>query len=314
LRPKILFALCVFGAVLAAFATAAALVMILPLFNKRTEVTSKPNLWKSFDSSRAAHSITALSEITPRFAGSNGSHRAREYLVSELTAAGWQVAEQRFRGPSNVSLVNLLAHTGPIIGRRPRLLLASNYDGPRSAVGVLPASSTSAAGAAILLEVARTLAASPRDSTQLEIVFLDGNEPLAQYAPDDGLAGARFYAQRIGRTKPFEAAIILATLGGRGTTLALLPHSDQRLADELSHAAEATGREMNISSFERRIWTAQLPIGLSNIPSLALTSVDDTAAYTADDTPDHIDTAEIERCGCSIVEWVQWRLGKAGAK
>ncbi len=269
-------------------------------------------VWKKFNARKVIEDIRTISSFTPRYAGSSDHLELRAWLHGQLMASGWHVDDQSFRGShSSARYLNLIAHTTPNLVRRPRLLLATHYDGPRHPHLNLPGAATSAAPVAVLLEIARKLALSKADARFVEIVFLDAHEPVHQFAADDGLAGARYYAQRLGPTKPFQAVLLLGTIGRKNAALSLVPYADRQLARELMDASHSIGESLfDLRPHARRVWASHLPFGARQIPALTLLTAEDRFAYTADDTIETIDPELLTAIGRTVLAWVQQTLAQ----
>ncbi|XP_043853748.1 glutaminyl-peptide cyclotransferase-like protein isoform X1 [Dromiciops gliroides] len=149
-----------------------------------------------------------LVERTP---GSPGNLKVRQFLEDELRAlgAGWQVDVDAFSAPTPVGPVafaNVVATLSPEAPRR--LTLACHLDSKLFPPGAPPflGATDSAVPCALLLELARALDPQlVRSKDQgapvtLQLLFLDGEEALKEWGPEDSLYGARHLAQRMEQT------------------------------------------------------------------------------------------------------------------
>ncbi len=300
-------------ATVAGFFFAATITLLAPfLYRGHDSAKRVHDLWKKFNTQRVMQDIREISSFTPRHSGSSAHLKLREWLSRQLSASGWHVDEQRFHGNhSSASHLNLIAHTTPNLVRRPRLLLATHYDGPRHPYLSLPGAATSAAPLAVLLEIARQLALSPADAAFVEIVFFDAHEPVCQFAADDGLAGARYYAQRLGPTKPFQSVLLFGTVGRKNVPLSQLAFADNHLAQALMNASQQIAvTPLKLAPVGRQVWASHLPFGAQKLPALTLMSAEDPLAYTADDTVETIDPDLINAIGCTALTWVQRTLAQ----
>ncbi|MFQ5513030.1 MAG: M28 family peptidase [Myxococcota bacterium] len=161
---------------------------------------SDPAPADGFDGPRAFRDLVDLVALGPRPAGSPGAARARRLIRERLRQAGWPVEEHRFRVTAphgrTLELVNLIArHSGS--GRGARLLVVTHYDTKRLSGERFVGANDGASGVALLLELARQLAAAPLWHT-LELVFFDGEEAvLGDITAEDGLYGSRALAERM---------------------------------------------------------------------------------------------------------------------
>jgi hypothetical protein len=141
----------------------------------------------SFSVDRAWRDLRALTEVGARPAGSRGNDRARDYLRAELEGIGvevesWEVdyanpgEESSGAGAPETRVTNLSAVI-PGTRSQDRFLLVAPFDSRSYDDFEFIGANDGASGAAVLLEIARTLAAAPLLYTT-EIVFLDGESPF----------------------------------------------------------------------------------------------------------------------------------------
>jgi Zn-dependent M28 family amino/carboxypeptidase len=137
---------------------------------------------------------------------------------------------------------------GTLPGRRPGIVIGAHYDTlvrPKGFVGA----NNGAAGTAVVIEVARALAAAkPRaGAREVRFVLFDGEEPAAglpEQTTDfyhSGLRGSRAYvAAHRGRTG---AMVLLDYVGNKGLRLPREGNSTRSLWNELRASARAVGAE-----------------------------------------------------------------------
>lgn len=135
---------------------------------------------------------------------------------------------------------------GTIRGRRPAIVIGAHYDTlvePKGFVGA----NNGAAGTAVVLEVARALAAAPRKrgAQEIRFVLFDGEEPPTGRPEDDpdfansGLRGSRAYvAAHPGETL---SMVLLDYVGNKGLQLPRERNSTPGLWVKLRRAARAVG-------------------------------------------------------------------------
>jgi len=142
----------------------------------------------SFSAERAWRDLQVLTDIGARPVGSRGNDRARDYLRGELEELGvevesWEVDYAAAAGrPSGAAAPEIrVTNVSAIIpGTRSqdRFLLVAPFDSRSFADFEFIGANDGASGAAVVLEIARTLAAAPL-LYATEIVFLDGESPFA---------------------------------------------------------------------------------------------------------------------------------------
>lgn len=136
----------------------------------------------AFDAQRAWEHLSALAEIGPRVMGTEGVRRAGDYILGELAKLGLEVIEQEItvrRGEQDEEPIALRNLAAKIPGRSADIfLLVAPYDTRRYESFRFLGINDGGSGAALLLEIARVLAADPLPYTTW-LVFLDGEAPLA---------------------------------------------------------------------------------------------------------------------------------------
>jgi glutaminyl-peptide cyclotransferase len=143
----------------------------------------------AFSPDRAWGHLEALAAIGPRAAGTPGAEKARHYLSEELAklglAVGVQASKIAFEGDEAGEPIDLMNLEVTIPGASPDLIvLAAPYDSAYHATYEYRGVNDGASGAALLLEVARVVAADPLPYT-VRLVFLDAESPLGRGSPED---------------------------------------------------------------------------------------------------------------------------------
>ena len=183
----------------------------------------------------------------PRLSGSPAYAAQLDYLEKHLCAAGWQVQRDTFSA-RGVGMTNLRATKGGANDVRP-LLLSCHIDTKINIAPNFESADDGASGAAVLLELARTLPDAL--AQQVELIFLDGEESFAPRMTDeDGLYGSKFDVARRGNSLPLYQ-INLDMVGGRNKIIA--PPSLETSDFMYAHYTAAI-RELNFSEEKWTIW------------------------------------------------------------
>ena len=168
---------------------------------------------EAIDLQRALGHVRALA-ATPRPTGTPAEARAAEHIEKVLAAEGYRVERQPFPLPGGGESANVVAlprlEFDPTADRY--LLVGAHYD---TVVGS-PGANDNASGVAVLLELARVLAARP---ARLPVVFV-------AFGAEEGrpgsrsLGGSRHYAQGLSPAAARNlAAMINLDMVGRGDAL-----------------------------------------------------------------------------------------------
>ncbi len=264
-------------------------------------------IWEEFSGEKAFGHVIAQVEIGPRPAGSENLERTRAYIVNALGEAGWEVERQTFtnatpHGP--VEFTNLIARfkaanpDAPAPTDTQRVIVASHYDTKKFSTIEFVGAHDGASSTGALIELARVLALDWDLARQVELVFFDGEEALAQFTQEDGLYGSRYYAQQLresGRVKQFDYGILWDMIGDRDLTLTIPPDTPQELRREIWSAAEALGLREYLEYSDREIWDDHVPLNQVGIPSIDLIDFKYNYWHTADDTLDKLSPESLEK-------------------
>jgi len=192
------------------------------------EASARPE----FDGVRAFRDLAALVQIGPRPAGSRGAALARELIRDRLRQAGWVVEAHEFsvarpHAPA-VAMVNLIARRSA--SQPARTLVITHYDTKSIPNIAFLGANDGASGVAVLLELARILAADD-PPPPVALVFFDGEESFgANIDQSDGLYGSKALAQRMAEDGSLAqvGALVLVDMVG---------DSDLNLARDLGSSA-----------------------------------------------------------------------------
>ena len=159
---------------------------------------------QNFSGNNAYVHCAALCALGPRVSGTPAYRKQLEYLERQLSAAGWRTFRDAFSAPNGTPMVNLRATFGGADAAR-AILLSCHID-TKSGIENFVSADDGASGAAVLLEVARILAADEKLAARVELVFLDGEEAFApRMSEQDGLYGSKHdVARRKGALPKFQ--------------------------------------------------------------------------------------------------------------
>ena len=149
-----------------------------------------PRPRRQFDSDRAWEHLRQLVAIGPRPAGSPAIEQTRDYIKTQLAAAGVAVAEQAWDEQTPLGKVHMVNLVATIPGARAdRIVIAGHYDTKLFRNFRFVGANDGGSSAAFLLELARVLKARKNPLT-IELLFLDGEEALLSNWDDCGKPGA----------------------------------------------------------------------------------------------------------------------------
>ncbi len=242
-------------------------------------------------------------KTSPRDAGSPGAARASRWIAQELKRMGlrpeadcWTENTAHGRKTFCNVYVDFPGASGQTV------LLAGHYDTKSGIPGFLGAND-SASGVAVLLELARALAAHPLPGTEIRLACLDGEECAVQYGPRDGLHGSRRWAADLeasGDLPRIRAFILLDMVGDADLTPTLPRNCAPALLHLAFEAARAEGIRNRVSLFPGPVLDDHVPFHDRGVPALDLIDFQYGSApglndywHTPADTPDKLSAASL---------------------
>lgn len=167
----------------------------------------------------------------PRPAGSPALNQTRDYLVKELSSYGLKITKDQFSVKTPVGTRTMVNITAEVPGESADfLLLASHYDTKPFKEFRFVGANDGASSTAVLLELARVLAAqSKKPQLTYRLVFFDGEEAFCfdwdecgtEKAPDHTY-GSRRYVEQLktqGELTHLRAMILLDMIGSKDLQL-----------------------------------------------------------------------------------------------
>ena len=203
---------------------------------------------RSFDAQRAWALLAEQVALGPRPAGSEAAEATRALIERELRAAGLEPVREPFTATTpagEVAMCNVWAEVPAREGaaRAPVVELGSHFDTKRLPDFV--GANDGASSTAVLLELARALAAHPSESVTYRVVFFDGEEAVREYWADpDNRYGSRHRVARLkasGELARVKAFVLLDLVGDRDLVLTRDEYSGRELQDLFAKAARSIG-------------------------------------------------------------------------
>ncbi len=298
----------------------------VPSSRERADLDAASARIASFSVDRAWRDLRALTEVGARPVGSRGNDRARDYLRAELENLGvevesWEVDYANAGGrPSGadapeIRVTNLSAII-PGTQSQDRFLLVAPFDSRSYDDFDFIGANDGASGAAVVLEIARTIAADPLPYAT-EIVFLDGESAFSSHAgrgPTYREVGSLGLASRIQQAGVFgvRVMIYLNRVGDADLRIARDLMSHRIYREEFWKAAVALNRTYAFprdAAYENAGIAHQYfaQIGLRQIVSIVDTSFGGDQppglyAGTAQDTIERCSPESLETVGVVVLE------------
>ncbi|HEY7497671.1 MAG TPA: M28 family peptidase [Vicinamibacterales bacterium] len=262
----------------------------------------------AFDGVRALEHTRALASIGPRVAGSPGAQPARTYITRQLTVLGLDVREQPFEAVTpngRVTMVNLRATLPGLAAPKlppgaeaDRLIVAGHYDTKLFREFRFVGANDGGSSAAFLIELARVLK-NRRNPIAIELLFLDGEEAVAEWSDQDGTYGSRYYveaARKDGTLRGIKALLLVDMIGDRDLRIQRDPNSTPWLTEIIWNAAARLKRREFVDE-ELAIEDDHLPFVRAGVPAVDIIDLDYPAWHTEDDTIDKVSAGSLKAVG-----------------
>lgn len=280
-----------------------AIAFFLAALIESNAATTEP-LWNQFSGEKAFAHVEQLVNFGPRPAGSSALEKSRVYITDQLRSFGWLVSRQTFAAPTprgSITFVNLIANfPSSNNSTRPTLLLCSHYDTKRFDTFRFVGANDGGSSTALLIEMARVLATTPKLASRSELVFFDGEEAFENFTATDGLYGSRHFADQLrdsSQAGQFVEGMLFDMVGDKSLTITLPPNSPLGLSKRLFAAAEALKLRQHFTYFDRDVLDDHTPLNEIGIPVIDLIDFDFPPWHTAEDTLDKIGPDSLQIVG-----------------
>lgn len=264
----------------------------------------------SIQSQRAWQDLERLVGIGPRPSGSAALERAREYILAELGKLGVRPRLQAFTAQTSLGPIPMTNVLAEIPGRRPEvILIGGHYDTKYLPAFRFVGANDGGSSAALLLELARSLAGDPGDFT-VWIAFFDGEEDPSPASNRGAAYGSRRLVEELratGDLKRVGAAIVVDMIGDRDLDIRRDEGSTVWLNRVLWQTALRLGFRAHFLDDTSRIEDDHLPFIDAGIPASLLIDYTygraggETFWHTAEDTLDKLSATSLEVVGNVIL-------------
>jgi hypothetical protein len=255
----------------------------------------------AFDSNRAWEHLRQLVAIGPRPAGSPEIETTRRYIKTQLTATGVTVADQAWDDHTPLGRTHMVNLIATIPGAsRDRIVISGHYDTKLYRQFRFVGASDGASSAAFLIEIARVLKAR-RNPLTMEVLFLDGEEAVVEWAGTDHTYGSRHYvesAKRDGSIATLKANILVDMIGARDLQLRRDANSTPWLVDIVWNAAKRLQLDSAFVPLVNTVEDDHMPFLQAGVPSVDLIDLDNYREWhTANDNLDAVGARSLQIVG-----------------
>jgi glutaminyl-peptide cyclotransferase len=253
---------------------------------------------RRFDAPAAMRIAKLQVDAGPRPAGSPALRRVAVHLRAMLPNGHFEAL------PGQPGLRNIV---GSLPGPGPVIVIAAHYDtlvAPKGFVGA----NNAAAGVGAVIELAKSIAALPRDAVApgIRFVLFDGEEPAGPTNDfyRDALRGSKAYVQL--HAEEVRAMLLLDYVGNKGLRLPKEGNSTASLWDAVRGAASRVGAS---AVFPDRSQTAifddHTPFLRAGIPAVDFIDWSDPNGHKLTDTYDKLSVDSVDAVGETITELIR---------
>jgi hypothetical protein len=201
----------------------------------------------SFKADRAWGDLLKQVDLGPRPSGSEANKHCREWIAGELKAAGLEPKLETFKKMTPGGEIEFTNVYADFEGESPAakvVLLVSHFD-TKKLEGAFLGANDGASSTAVLLEIARLIAAGGKRALAYRFLFVDGEEAVRhEWVDPDNRYGSRHHAEEIkknGFSERVRACILLDLVGDKDLHLNRDTNSDPRLVEMFFGAARKKG-------------------------------------------------------------------------
>ncbi len=255
------------------------------------------------DGAAALRHVERLVAIGPRVAGSPGGARARDYIVGELRRGGIAADTQPFEANTPLGSIRMANIIARLPGRRADVIaLAGHYDTKLFKSFRFVGANDGGSSAALLIELARRLAKTPRDYT-VWVIWFDGEEAFETWTATDSLYGSRHLAAELGRTGRLPRALVLVDMiGDRDLNIRRESYSTPWLTDILWASAARLGYGKHFASDPMPVEDDHAPFLKAGVPAALMIDFDYPPWHTPDDTLDKVSAQSLTVVGDVVLD------------
>lgn len=255
------------------------------------------------DGAAALRHVERLVAIGPRVAGSAGAERARAYIIGELRRLGIEPEVQAFEAMTphgRMRMANIIAR---LPGRRSDVIvLAGHYDTKLFNSFRFVGANDGGSSAALLIELARRLAKTPREYS-VWVVWFDGEEARETWTSTDSLYGSRHLAVELERTRRLPRALVLIDMiGDRDLNIRRDTYSTPWLTDILWASASRLGHGKYFLNDPMPVEDDHAPFLKAGVAAALLIDFDYPPWHTADDTLDKVSGQSLAIVGDVVLD------------
>lgn len=281
-------------------------------------IAAAPEKTGGFDGQKAFEHVSDLVAIGPRTAGTDGNHRAQDYITGQLKGFGCPVDPEAFHTPTPVGDVEMKNIVAKIPGTSPDIVLfLTHYDTKRLANFLGADDGGSSTG--VMLELGRLLCAR-KNALTMWIAFLDGEEAFnLEWHDPDNTYGSRELAARMalsGDLKRTKAVLLADMIGSRDLRIKRETNSTSWLTDLVWSTASRLGYGDTFVSTAIAVEDDHGPFLRRSAPAVDIIDMEIPYWHTPQDTLDKLSPGSLAIVGhvlIAVVPQLEQKFARPGA-
>jgi len=266
----------------------------------------RPEVSHDFNAERAYQDVLFQTALGPRVPGSQAHENVIQYFSQELQQAGWRVTFQRGERLGHTA-TNIIASRST---EPPQIVIGAHYDSRLTAdqesevnlrKAPVPGANDGASGAAVLLELARTL--PPDIDKEVWLVFFD-LEDQGHIEGWDWILGSRIFVDQLEAIP--DSVIVIDMIGDTDLKIPREMNSDPELTTELwKLAAELGYGDSFLDQPGYTILDDHTPFLEQGMRAIDIIDFDYPHWHTLSDTADKISPLSLEIVGNVLLAWLK---------
>ncbi len=277
--------------------------------------SEKPPAPPKVDGNLALEFASAVYGIGPKASGSEGAHKAANYIKNTISGIGFSAEIDEWRQVDGEGVETTYRNISATVPGKKKdfIIVGSHYDSKKIAtVPSFAGANDGASSTGLLLAALKALKTSgSKPPCTLKFVFLDGEECLVKYSAGDGLAGSKRLATQLRHTGSFSscrAVVIMDMIGDRDLNISIPSNSSQELTDALIGIAGKSDLKGLVSRSPAAITDDHVPFLELGIPAIDVIDFNygenNRYWHTEGDTIDKLSPGSLEASGTLMMELI----------
>lgn len=287
------------------------IVVLLTFFATLLAAAQPPPAKAKFSGTAALAYSTRATSFGQRPSGSDAIAKLRSWILAELKTTGAEVTLDSFNAftpAGSVPMTNVISRFPGTSGKA--IVITGHYDTKRMPLINFIGANDGGSSCGFLLELARVIAHQKR-TDDIFIVWLDGEEAVAQWSASDSLYGSRHLAQKWfseSLIPKIKALINVDMIGDKDLDLIKDANSSASLREVVWQIANKLGDGKYFQQTEGAIEDDHMPFVGAGVNAIDLIDLNygpqNSYWHTAKDTPGKLAAHSFQVVGDVVLETI----------